>query len=621
MRLFNQTRKIFSVMLCIAIAVCALSVGMTTSAIQYEGKGTKASPYLVETAAQLNGMRENLSAHYKLANTIDMASFGVFTPIGYQGEKFKGTFTCDTNSDGTPKYAIKNLKVYIDAGEKYGHKLHNPASYVDYVEGKTKWQAGLFGYTDGATIKNIAVLNADVTNTVLGQNAGNPDYSRNPGSDQTQSAGILIGTAENTTVIGCMSSGKVNAKSNNSGGLIGYSNEGSVSNCYSTASVTSSGFWYAGGLIGSCNTNVSCCFATGDVKGSPTEACNGGLLGQVVEDSTVMVTSCYSTGNVSPETNGFSMIGFRVTFSAHKENIKERTQNMLNCFTTGSVAGYNSVQTGDTVIENNNFILSTSKGRQDCFKAATMDEIKAALASCADYDVSGDMPKLKNVAVIADESKYVPGKVSETANNATASGDSSETASSSQETSASVEEVAKLIEKLPQALELTIKDKAAVKEAKKAYDALTADQKIEISAELTAKITEVYNKASTLILKQLRKDINELPDVSKLKASDYDKVMAMYDDYEFLNEDTQNFLKKDIKQKLLDAVKKVKAFKEGGDAADADSISSVELAFIIVLAVLIVLVLAFNVVWSIWVIKKNRELNKTMEIEEEIGEV
>ncbi len=659
MHLINQSKKIFSLLLSVLIlAGCVFSIGIPAAAAQYEGKGTKASPYLVKTPAQLDGMRENLSAHYKLANTIDMASFGTFTPIGYQGERFKGTFTCDTNKDGTPKYAIKNLKVYIDAGEKYGHKFRDGSSYVDFVEGKNKWQAGLFGYTDGATIKNIAVLNADVTNTVLGQNAGNPDYSPNPGSDESQSCGILIGTAMNTTVIGCMSSGKVNAKNNNTGGLIGHAEEGSVSNCYSTASVTSSGFWYCGGLIGNCYTNVSCCFATGDVNGGPTEATNGGLLGQVGEDSTVMVTSCYSTGNVSPTTNGFSMIGFRVTFSAHKDNIKERTQNMLNCFTTGDVAGYKSVQTGETVIENNNYILSSSKGRQDCFKAATMDEIKKGLASCSDYDVSGKMPKLKSVAVITDESKYVPEKTDASANatsSQTTSQNSTNSASqglsgtttqtpsqntdsqnnetatnsdsaTSEEVSVgessgalTVEEVSKLISELPEALEITIDNKEAVKKAKRAYDALSADEKIQISSELNVKITAVYNQASTIILKELRKAINELPEASKLKASDYDLVMGLNDDYQFLSEDTQNFLKGDIKQKLFDAVKKVEELKKTG-GEPVDEVSSLELAFIIVLSVLIVLVLAFNVLWSIWIIRKNKKLEKFDEDLEQTSE-
>ncbi len=627
----KQIQKSMALVLAGMLAVaCVFTLHPTASAVAYQGKGTQNDPYLVETAAQLDGMRNNLKAHYKLANTIDMSSFGTFTPIGYQGEKFTGSFVCDTNSDGTPKYAIKNLKVYIDAGEKYGHKIGVASSYVDYVEGKNKWQAGLFGYINGATIKNIALLNADVTNTVVGQNSMNPDWSTNPGQNSTdQSAGILVGSAENSTITGCMSSGKMNAKNNNTGGLIGYTVGGSVSNCYSTAAVTSAGYWGTGGLIGICDTDVSNCFATGNVQGGPKEATTGGLIGQVTEGSTSMVISCYSTGNVSPTTNGFSMVGYRVTFSAYADNIKERTQNMLNCYTTGNVQGYKSVQTGDTVIDNNNYILSSSTGRQDCFKAATMAEIKSALAACADYDVSGDAPVLKNVAVITDAGKYVPGKLSETAqnNNDTAaqgssqqgSGNNTQTGSNTQAggdaqtgsvadgaPGASAEEVAELIEALPQALEFKLEDKDLIKEAKAAYDALDADGKAAISSELQAKLNDVYTSAVPVIMKQMAKDINALPDIEDLKASDYDTVMAIYDDYNFLSDSAREILQDKLEKKLLDAVEKVRELKE---MPASGGITTLEYLVIALLGLLILGVLAFNIVWSVWIIRKNKALS------------
>lgn len=611
---FASRFKKTSAVLAAAVFIVSLpfTAQLSVSAASYEGKGTKSSPYLVETAQQLDMMRQNLSAHYKLANTIDMSSFGKFTPIGNEGEKFTGSFTCDTNSDGTPKYAVKNLKVYIDAGEKYGHKLYNAASYSDYAEGKNKWQAGLFGFTSGATIKNIAVLNADVTNTVLGQNKTNPDYSVNPGGDKgVQSAGVLIGSAVKTTVTGCSATGNINSKNNCTGGLIGYAEEGSISNCYSKVNVKSTGFWFTGGLLGSCNTNVSGCFATGTVSGGSTETTTGGLIGAIEEGSSALITSCYSTGTISPSASGFSLIGFRTTFSAWEKNVKEKTANMINCYATGNVTGLSAVQVGSFSSDNNNLILSSSTGRQDGFKAASMTEIKSAMASVSDYDTSGDMPRLKKTVEITDESKYAPGAVSETAQNAQAA-NNSDTASSSDgdsksESSQSAQEVEEMIKNLPQANEFTIKNKDALKKAKRAYDSLSDSEKEKISAESAAKLSELYNTASALILKDIKKNVDALPKVSKLKASDYDKVMAIYDDYEFLNKETQGYLTKDVKDKLLSAVKKVKDLKEGSDTSNS-SVSALELAFIIVLSVLIILILAFNVVWSVWIIRKNKSV-------------
>lgn len=625
MRSLRKTKRVLSFVLALFLGLgCAFyNVVPAQAAVSYQGQGTKASPYLVETAAQLDGMRNNLSAHYKLANTIDMSSFGTLEPIGYEGEKFTGSFTCDTDSDGTPKYAIKNLKIHIDAGEKYGHKIQSSASYVDWVEGKNKWQAGLFGFTDGATIEHIAILNADVTNTVLGQNGMNKDYTRNPGqNDATMSTGTLIGSAVNTSVVGCMASGTINSKSNQTGGLIGYSEGGSISNSYATVKVTSSGYWCTGGLVGLCSTDLSNCFATGDVQGGSTEATTGGLIGQVKEGSTMMIVSCYSTGNISPSAGGLSMIGYRMTGSSWKDYAKQVTQNALNCYTTGNVAGYSTVQAENTVEGNNNYILNSSTGFQECFKAASMDEIKAGLATSGDYDVSGSTPTLKNVAVISDESKYVPGAVSDTATNATTAPEGENPEGENEEDAegtVSVADVTAMIEALPSALELTIEDKEAVKEAKRAYDALTADQKTEISSENTAKLTEVYNQAVVLILGNLKESISELPKAKKLTIDDYDTVMALYDDYQFIGEENQSYLLEELREKLLEAVETVENLKNGGSqAGDSDAVSPLELAFMIVLSVLIVLVLAFNVVWSVLIIKKNRELLKQINGEESV---
>ena len=58
-----------------------LAAGLPASAaVTYRGKGTQKDPYLVETAEQLNGIRNNLKAHYKLANTIDLSSFSNSNP-------------------------------------------------------------------------------------------------------------------------------------------------------------------------------------------------------------------------------------------------------------------------------------------------------------------------------------------------------------------------------------------------------------------------------------------------------------------------------------------------------------------------------------------------------------
>ena len=108
-------KKIMSRLFAMMLFVLTIlgSINITVSAADYKGKGTKTDPYIVETTEQLDGMRNNLTAHYKLGNTIDMSGVANFKPIGNLAKPFKGSFSCDLDSSGKPKYAIKNLKITI----------------------------------------------------------------------------------------------------------------------------------------------------------------------------------------------------------------------------------------------------------------------------------------------------------------------------------------------------------------------------------------------------------------------------------------------------------------------------------------------------------------------------
>ena len=147
-----------SLALCICIILSIFTASFSVSAaVAYNGNGTKESPYLVETPEQLDGMRNNLSAHYKLANTVDMSSFSsAFQPIGTMAKPFTGSFTCELNSDGTPKYIIKNLK--IDNNNGAAHQVKNNSGYANYVKNNNKWEAALFGATTSPPLKNIVTI-------------------------------------------------------------------------------------------------------------------------------------------------------------------------------------------------------------------------------------------------------------------------------------------------------------------------------------------------------------------------------------------------------------------------------------------------------------------------------
>ncbi len=198
---------------------------------QLSGSGTAGNPYIITNANELNAVRKDLNAHYRLGNDIELAdsviwdNFQGWQPIGTNVAHFKGSF------DGNG-FTISNLAISRES---------------EYI--------GLFGYTGiNAVIKNLGIKDA----VVSGWNY----------------VGCLVGR-NNGTVSFCSSTGQIFG-TNYIGGLIGYHDAYTVSNSYSTASVTGSS--YIGGLIGYSDAEaaVSFCYSTGHVSGSNN---TGGLVG------------------------------------------------------------------------------------------------------------------------------------------------------------------------------------------------------------------------------------------------------------------------------------------------------------------------------------------------------
>ena len=160
----------------------------------------------ITDAYQLQLMFLNLGAIYSLANNIDATQTlnwnagGGFAPIGISSP-FTGTFNGNS-------YTISNL----------------------FINLPTTDNVGLFGYTSGATIENVGLLNANVT----GQN----------------NVGALVGYNNNSSRIdNSYATGSVIGGSYGAGGLVGSNNNSSsIDNSYATSSV--SGTFGVGGLAG-----------------------------------------------------------------------------------------------------------------------------------------------------------------------------------------------------------------------------------------------------------------------------------------------------------------------------------------------------------------------------------
>ena len=150
-----------------------------------DGDGSEKNPFLIKTeenfqqlATYVNYGNKCADMHFKLANDITLK--GTWTPIGTNSDKFSGTF------DGDGK-TVSNIT----------------------IDDASNDNQGLFGQTEGATIKNINLANVNVT----GKN----------------NVGALVGSADNNTqIINCTVQGNVKG-SENVGGLVGL-NSGTIKN-------------------------------------------------------------------------------------------------------------------------------------------------------------------------------------------------------------------------------------------------------------------------------------------------------------------------------------------------------------------------------------------------------
>ena len=189
-----------------ALFLC--SILSTFAQFSGSGSGTESDPYLIFYADQLTQVRNYLGqdgVYFKLMADINLGDWlndnspsEGWQPIGVEGARFKGIFDGD------------------------GHTISNIS-----IKRASTDNVGFFGYTDGATIKNLTIK-GDIT----GQN----------------SVGGVVGAGLNTTITGVHYVGKVTG-AENVGGLIGW--------------LTSS-------------SNLKDCSLQGDVKGTKDV---GGIVG------------------------------------------------------------------------------------------------------------------------------------------------------------------------------------------------------------------------------------------------------------------------------------------------------------------------------------------------------
>ena len=248
--------------------------------------GTEANPYIIDSLADLYGFTKRVKdgntfegQYIKLTQSITAndvekegaaaswateAPYYVWSPIGGNPNAFKGNF---------------------DGGMNTISGLYATGSY-----GTTKpaWYTGLFGYVNGATIKNIRVEDSYF-------------YA------EYYTAGV-VGYVVDGTVDSVYSNATTVAKTGNAAVVVGAIANGTIQNSWADGNATAPK--YAGGITSFATTGtitIQHCLNTGDVTATTSEA--GGIVGRGAS-ATLTIADCLSIGTITAPTSKGSVVGY-----------------------------------------------------------------------------------------------------------------------------------------------------------------------------------------------------------------------------------------------------------------------------------------------------------------------
>jgi hypothetical protein len=293
------------------------------------GSGTEEDPYIIANANTLGTIWYRPSAHYVLANDINLA--GIQWSMAVAPE-FKGVLDgngfCFQNLSingggwrlgllGWSGGEVKNLglETCMVSGEyEVGGMVGENSGAISncYVTGVVSGKmdvGGLVGGRWGGTISKCYAMCSVSGGNCAGGLIGNNWYGTI--SDCYATGGVvgdnyvggLVGENYRGVISNCSATGGIDGNER-IGGLVGYSKYGTISNCYSTGSV--SGKTNVGGLVGDNDHGlVSDCYATGSILGIN---CTGGLVGGNFDYGTIL--KCYATGEVSGNNYIGGLVGY-----------------------------------------------------------------------------------------------------------------------------------------------------------------------------------------------------------------------------------------------------------------------------------------------------------------------
>ena len=250
-----------------------------------------------------------LGKKYVQVQSIDLSSIGDFTPIGSDTSNFTGTYDglgCGISNLTIDRPLQENVGLF---GYTNNAKLKNMKLVNTNVTGSI-YTGGLIGYSQSSTI-----INSKVTGEIEGKiSVGGLAGRTSGGKIQNSSANVvihgvenlggLVGNASGTTVLDSYAIGTVIGTGDYVGGAIGTLTSGVIGNIHSKAEAR--GTNHVGGLIGTLEyTEVKNSYATGGVIGDKFV---GGLVGSNYQRGRI-VTS-YAKGNVTGGSLAGGLVGY-----------------------------------------------------------------------------------------------------------------------------------------------------------------------------------------------------------------------------------------------------------------------------------------------------------------------
>ena len=388
--------------------------------------GENLDGYVFATATDDDG------TYYEIADEADLERLAAYVNSGHNasGKRFKQTADIQMTAEHTA--------IGIDTSSKYFKGVYDGANLT--ITGLTINQPysdyqGLFGYVSSATIKNVKLVNCNITGDryiggIVGYASGSSSSKSNIENchvsgtiaaitTDAERHGGIVGSTYYATITGCTVTGTVSTTVENKfyGGIVGYATYTTITSCENAASISGNGGDH-GGIVGYLRENISnCtkCLNTGTVEGTSSI---GGVIGYYYSGS---YSQCYyafpcKTKAVTKYSNSIddenAQRAFVINKGANISSISDDGSVLLTSALTGKIYcknGNNTLTLTPIVGDDETFItyscengtltnLTTVDGEHTLTINLQDVTINATVSSNNGIDISG-----ATIAAIADQ--------------------------------------------------------------------------------------------------------------------------------------------------------------------------------------------------------------------------